>query len=161
MNRGATAASGEVLLFLHADTQLPENAYDCIVARLRDPEVQGGNFALEFDGADRFSEVLGRWYATQRRAGIYYGDSAVWVRREVFDHLGGYRPMPIMEDYDFVRRLERRGRTTCIDAIAVTSARRWKALGLPKTVWSWFVIRWLFIAGVSPQRLVRLYPNAR
>jgi hypothetical protein len=79
----------------------------------------------------------------------------------VFDHLGGYRPLPIMEDYDFVRRLEKRGQTVCLPGPAVTSARRWKALGVPRTVFSWVVIRWLFIAGVSPARLARLYRPAR
>ena len=161
MNCGAAEASGDVLLFLHADTALPEDAYAAIVAALRDPHVAGGNFALRFDGGDRFSRVLGAWYRTQRRAGIYYGDSAVFVRREVFDHLGGYRPLPIMEDYDFVRRLERRGRTVCLTGPAVTSARRWRALGVPRTVFSWVVIRWLFVAGVPPARLARLYRLAR
>ncbi len=161
MNCGATESTGEVLLFLHADTVLPRDAYAAIVAALRDPHVQGGNFALRFDGEDRFSQRLASWYRVQRRAGIYYGDSAVFVRREVFDHLGGYRPLPIMEDYDFVRRLEKRGRTACLAGPAVTSARRWRALGVPRTVFSWFVIRWLFVAGVSPARLARLYRLAR
>jgi rSAM/selenodomain-associated transferase 2/rSAM/selenodomain-associated transferase 1 len=161
MNCGASEASGDVLLFLHADTRLPDGACEAIVEALRDPHVQGGNFALTFDGEDRFSRVLGAWYRTQRKAGIYYGDSAVFVRREVFDHLGGYRPLPIMEDYDFVRRLERRGGTVCLAGPAVTSARRWRALGVPRTVFSWVVIRWLFVAGVSPARLARLYRLAR
>jgi cellulose synthase/poly-beta-1,6-N-acetylglucosamine synthase-like glycosyltransferase len=161
MNRGASAAGGEVLLFLHADTRLPDDAYARIVAALQDPAVQGGNFELRFDGGDRFSATLARWYAAQRRAGIYYGDSAPFVRREIFDDLGGYRPLAIMEDYDFVRRLERRGTTVCVAGPAVTSARRWKKLGLPRTVFSWVVIRWLFVAGVSPARLARLYPQVR
>lgn len=161
MNSGASAARGNVLLFLHADTALPDDAYPAIVDALRDPRVQGGNFALRFDGGDRFSRVLGTWYRVQRRAGIYYGDSAVFARREVFDHLGGYRPLPIMEDYDFVRRLEKRGRTVCLSGPAVTSARRWRALGVPRTIFSWVVIRWLFLAGVPPARLARLYRPAR
>jgi rSAM/selenodomain-associated transferase 2/rSAM/selenodomain-associated transferase 1 len=161
MNCGASEAGGDVLLFLHADTALPDDAVGAIVEALRDPHVQGGNFALRFDGDDRFSRALGAWYRMQRRAGIYYGDSAVFARREVFDHLGGYRPLPIMEDYDFVRRLEKRGRTVCLSGPAVTSARRWRALGVPRTVFSWVVIRWLFIAGVPPARLARLYRPAR
>jgi hypothetical protein len=161
MNCGATEAGGDVLLFLHADTVLPDDTYDAIVDALRDGRVQGGNFTLRFDGGDRFSRALGAWYRAQRRAGIYYGDSALFVRREVFDHLGGYRPLPIMEDYDFVRRLEKRGRTACLPGPAVTSARRWRALGVPRTVFSWVVIRWLFLAGVSPARLARLYRPAR
>ena len=161
MNAGATAACGDALLFLHADTRLPLNAYASLRAALADPRVVGGNFALRFDGGDRFSRLLGAWYAVQRRAGAYYGDSAIWLRRETFDRLGGFRPLAIMEDYDLVRRLERGGRTACLPGPAVTSARRWRRLGLPRTIASWVAIRWLYIAGVSPARLARLYPNVR
>ncbi len=97
----------------------------------------------------------------QRRLGVYYGDSAVWLRRGAFDALGGFRTLPIMEDYDLVRRLECAGRSACVPGPAVTSARRWRALGLRRTITSWVVIRWLFLAGVSPARLARMYPNVR
>jgi hypothetical protein len=120
-----------------------------------------GNFTLRFDGGDRFSRVLGAWYALQRRARVYYGDSAIWLRRDTFDGLGGFEPLPIMEDYDLVRRLERAGRTTCLPGPVVTSARRWQRLGLPRTVASWVLIRWLFLAGAPRARLARLYPEAR
>lgn len=161
MNAGAAAAAGDVLLFLHADTRLTAGAYSSLVEALRDPAVLGGNFRLRFDGGDRFSRLLGAWYRVQRRLGVYYGDSAVWLRRGAFDGLGGFRTLPIMEDYDLVRRLECAGRTACLPGPAVTSARRWRALGLPRTVTSWVVIRWLFLAGVSPARLARMYPNVR
>lgn len=161
MNAGAAAARGEALLFLHADTSLPEQAYSELVRTLGDPTVLGGNFALRFDGGDRFSRVLGAWYALQRRARVYYGDSAIWLRRATFDRLGGFRALAIMEDYDLVRRLERSGRTACLDGPAITSARRWRRLGLPRTIASWVLIRWLFIAGASPARLARLYPHVR
>jgi hypothetical protein len=121
----------------------------------------GGNFALRFDGGDRFSRVLGAWYALQRRLGMYYGDSAIWLRRSAFEALGGFRPLPIMDDYDLARRLERGFRTTCLPGPAVTSARRWRALGVPRTVFSWVLIRWLFVAGVAPERLARLYRRVR
>ncbi len=161
MNAGAAAARGEVLLFLHADTRLAAGAYSSLVEALRDPAVLGGNFRLHFDGGDRFSRLLGAWYRVQRRLGVYYSDSAIWLRRGAFDRLGGFRTLPIMEDYDLVRRLECAGRTACLPGPAVTSARRWRALGLPRTVTSWVVIRWLFLAGVSPERLARMYPNVR
>jgi hypothetical protein len=66
-----------------------------------------------------------------------------------------------MEDYDLARRLQRAGRTLCLPGPAVTSARRWRRLGLPRTIASWLAIRWLFLAGVPPQRLARLYPHVR
>jgi rSAM/selenodomain-associated transferase 2 len=161
MNAGACAARGEALVFLHADTRLPDGAYAELDRALADPAVLGGNFALRFDGGDRFSRVLGAWYALQRRAGVYYGDSAIWLRRTSFERLGGFRALPIMEDHDLVRRLECAGRTACLRGPAVTSARRWKRLGLPRTIASWVLIRWLFIAGAPPARLVRMYPHVR
>lgn len=160
-NAAAAAARGEVLVFLHADTRLPPAACQSVARALADPAVIGGNFALHFDGADHFSRLLGAWYRFQRRAGIYYGDSVIWLRREAFDRLGGFRPLPVMEDYDLVRRLERTGRTACLPGPAVTSARRWQQLGLPRTIASWVLIRWLFLAGVGPARLARLYPHVR
>jgi len=161
MNAGAAAATGDVLLFLHADSRLPAGAYASLTDALRDPRVLGGNFRLRFDGGDRFSALLGGWYALQRRLGVYYGDSTLWLTRSAFEALDGFRTLPIMEDYDLVRRLERAGRTACLPGPALTSARRWRALGLARTVASWVVIRWLFLAGISPDRLARLYPTVR
>ena len=157
LNAGAAAARGDPLLFLHADTRLPPDAYGSLTTST----AAGGNFAIRFDGADAFSRVLGAWYRAQRRLGIYYGDSAMWLTRRAFEALGGFRELPIMDDYDLARRLERRFATACLPGPVVTSARRWRALGVPRTVLSWVVIRWLFIAGVSPDRLARLYRRAR
>ncbi len=161
MNEGARVAGGGVLLFLHADTRLPPGAVAGIRAALGDRDVVGGNFALRFDGGDRFSRLLGAWYAVQRRLGVYYGDSAIWLRTDVFERLGGYRELPIMEDYDLVRRLRRAGRTVCLPGPAVTSARRWQRRGIVRTVAAWALIRWLYLVGVSPDRLARLYPRIR
>jgi hypothetical protein len=105
--------------------------------------------------------MLGAVYRLQRRHGFYYGDSSVWVRRSVFDTLGGFREIAIMDDYDFVRRLERSGATRCLPGPATTSARRWRAAGIPRTVLAWVVIRRLYVAGVSPARLARLYRMVR
>lgn len=160
-NAGARAASGDVLAFLHADTALPPHAHRSVAQAIGDPRVIGGNFSLRFDGGDRFSRVLGAWYAVQRRAGVYYGDSVIWLRRSMFDRLGGFRALAIMEDYEFVRRLERAGRTVCLPGPALTSARRWQRQGLIRTIASWVTIRWLYLAGVSPERLARLYRPAR
>lgn len=159
-NAAARAARGDVLVFLHADSRLPQSAHASL-SRAFKAGVEGGNFALRFDGGDAFSRALGAWYAIQRRLGIYYGDSAIWLRRSVFDELGGFAALPIMEDYELARRLERRRRTACLPGPAVTSDRRWRRLGIPRTILSWVVIRWLFLAGVSPGRLARLYRGVR
>ncbi|HUY59402.1 MAG TPA: TIGR04283 family arsenosugar biosynthesis glycosyltransferase [Solirubrobacteraceae bacterium] len=161
INTGAAEAHGDVLLFLHADTRLPNDAHASVSGALTDPRVIGGNFALRFDGGDRFSRVLGAWYALQRHTGVYYGDSAIWLRAPEFERLGGFRPLAIMEDYDLVRRLERAGRTVCLPGPALTSSRRWQRHGLTRTIASWVAIRWLYLAGVSPERLARLYPRIR
>jgi glycosyltransferase involved in cell wall biosynthesis len=161
LNAGARAATGDVLLFLHADSRLPPDAYASLTDAWRTPGVAGGNFALAFDGGQAFERILGAVYRFQRRRGFYYGDSSVWVRRETFEALGGYREIPIMDDYDFVRCLERSGKTRCLPGPATTSSRRWRSMGIPRTVLAWFVIRWLYVAGVPPARLVRLYRIVR
>ena len=161
LNSAAHRATGDVLLFLHADSRLPCDAYASVAEAWRTPGVAGGNFALRFDGDGAFERVLGAVYTFQRAHGYYYGDSSVWVRREAFDALGGYREIPIMDDYDFVRRLERFGATRCLPGPATTSARRWRALGIARTVLAWLLIRWLYVAGVSPQRLAHLYRAVR
>jgi rSAM/selenodomain-associated transferase 2 len=157
LNAGAAWATGDVLVFLHADSRLPAGVHAALSATRAD----GGNFALRFDGEDRFARVLGRVYALQRRFGLYYGDSSVWARRAAFDRLGGFRELSIMDDYDFVRRLERSASTACLPGPATTSARRWRRQGVARTVASWLVIRWLFLAGVPPDRLARLYRAVR
>ena len=161
LNAAAGEAGGDLLLFLHADTRLPRNAHASLRLAHSQRDVIGGNFELRFGGGGRFARVLTAWYAQQRRLGIYYGDSVIWTRREAFCELGGYRPLPVMDDYDFARRLERHGRTLCLPGPAVTSARRWERLGVPRTMLSWIVIRWLFVAGVPAERLARLYRRVR
>lgn len=161
-NAGAAATSGDALLVLHADSRLPAGGLDAVRGALADPDVVGGNFALRFGaGRDAFSRALAAVYAAQRRLGFYYGDSSVWLRRSAFDALGGFRELPIMDDYDLVRRLERAGRTVCLPGPATTSDRRWRALGIPRTVLSWVVIRWLYVLGVPPARLAGLYARVR
>ena len=162
LNAGARVASGDVLLFVHADSRLPRDAYASLAEAWRAPGVRGGNFALAFgDGAGAFERLLGAVYALQRRRGYYYGDSSPWVRREVFEQLGGFREIAIMDDYDFVRRLERGGGTRRLPGPATTSPRRWRSMGIPRTVLAWVLIRWLFVAGVPPARLARLYRIVR
>lgn len=160
-NAGAAAASGDVLVFLHADSRLPAGFADSLARAQADPRVAGGNFALRFDGDDAFSRVLGWWYAVQRMLGVWYGDSSMWVRAEVFWALGGFPPLPIMEDYALVRALRLVGATPCLPGPATTSSRRWRALGVRRTVVSWVVIRWLFLLGVPATRLAHLYERVR
>jgi rSAM/selenodomain-associated transferase 2 len=156
---GARKASGDILLFLHADSTFPAGGLRAIDATLAaDPRLVGGNFRLLFDGDRRFSRWLTRFYARIRRVGLYYGDSGIFVRRRVYDAIGGFRPIPVMEDFDFVRRLERFGRTCCIrEPPLITSSRRFEGRRMSAIVRGWIALHLLFRLGVPPERLARLY----
>ena len=160
-NAGARATTGDPVLFLHADSRLPSTAHAALRRALHDPEVAGGWFALRFDGRGWFPRLLGAVYALQQRAGFSYGDSTLWCRRAVFDALGGFRELPIMDDYDLARRLATHGRIARIPGPSTTSSRRWERMGVVRTLLSWWVIRWLYVAGVEPARLARLYRAVR
>jgi rSAM/selenodomain-associated transferase 2 len=160
---GADAARGDILLFLHADSQWPAGALAAIDTSLAaSADVIGGNFRLIFDGDTRFSRWLTRFYARIRRHGFYYGDSGIFVRRAVYDKMGGMRPLALMEDYDFVRRLESLGRTTCISTHPlVTSSRRFAGRHPVAIVFGWVKIHALFHLGVSPDHLARIYDRQK
>src|SRR5690349_21314426 len=112
LRAGAAGAGGEILLFLHADSVFPVGGLSAIAAVLdRDPTIPGGNFRVVFDLDTPFARRLAAVYAWIRRFALYYGDSGIFVRRQVYDAIRGIKPMPIMEDYEFVRRLERAGPT--------------------------------------------------
>ena len=163
LRRGADAASGDVLLFLHADSEFPALGLDRIVESLAmSPDIVGGNFRLLFSGETRFSQWLTRYYAWIRRRGLYYGDSAIFVRRDVYDAIDGMRPIALMEDFDFVRRMERFGRTVCIvDPPLVTSSRRFEGRNSIAIVFGWLRIHALYHLGVSPDRLAAIYYSRR
>ena len=161
MNEGARASSGDVLLFLHADVRLGPGALAAVRECMRDADIIGGNFDIRYEGEDWVARAFTRINRCRRRFGIFYGDSGIFCRREVFDALGGYRPWPILEDYDFACRLRRAGKLALLDEPICVSNRRWRQCGLFPTLWSWFWIQGLYLAGVSPQRLVALYRNVR
>jgi rSAM/selenodomain-associated transferase 2 len=156
---GARQAAGDVLLFLHADCRFSAGGLAHVRAALdSDAANVGGNFRLLFDGATRFDRWLEGFYAWIRARGFYYGDSGIFVRRAVYQAIGGIRPIALMEDYDFVRRLERAGATCCIDdPPLVTSSRRFAGRFPPAIVFGWFKIHALYHIGVSPDRLARMY----
>lgn len=130
MNAGAAAATGEVLLFLHADTRLPHDGFEKIGAALEDPHVAGGAFNLAIAGRGWFYRFTA-WNANIRSklVGAPYGDQAYFVRRSAFEALGGYRDLSNCEDLDFVRRLRKQGRVVIVPAAVSTSARRWEKHG--------------------------------
>ncbi len=157
--RGAAAAGGDVVLFLHADSRPAPGALPAITHALASNQAAvGGNFELLFDGGAKFDRWLIRFYGLIRSHGLYYGDSGIFVRRLVYDAIGGIRPIALMEDYDFVRRLERAGPTLCIhDPPLVTSSRKFKGRSAAAIVGGWLWLHALYHLGVPPDRLARIY----
>ena len=164
LRAGAAAARGEFLLFLHADSVFPQGGLSAITEVLdHNAVVAGGNFQVDFDGDTRFARWLTAIYAWIRRFALYYGDSGIFVRRAVYEALGGFQPIALMEDYEFVRRLERAGTTCRIDdPPLVASSRRFERRRPATIITIWALIQVLYWAGISPERLARMYSrNAR
>ena len=164
LNRGAAATDGDILLFLHADTILPEGAGRSVRAAVEAGAV-GGAFLIRFD-LDGFLYRLGARVVNlrTRRAFMTLGDQAQFVTREAFQELGGFREWPILEDLDFATRLRRRWtrrRLAVVPHPVVTSARRFARKGPVRTVLKNWLIWLLFLLGVSPHRLARLYRHIR
>ncbi|MEL6283612.1 MAG: TIGR04283 family arsenosugar biosynthesis glycosyltransferase [Pseudomonadota bacterium] len=158
LRAGAEAASGDVIVLLHADTRLGEGALQAVKDAMKDPRVVGGNFRLEFDGDSRFARWTTRFYAWLRRRGVYYGDSAIFVRADVLKDLGGVPAIEIMEDFALVSKLQRAGPTVCVETPpARTSSRRFEGRSGAMIVFGWIKIHLLYWLGVSPQRLATLY----
>lgn len=158
MNAGAAAARGETLLFLHADTLLPANWHDAVLAAFRRPDAVGGAFRFRIRDAFCGRRIIEGF--TNLRSRLWrmpYGDQALFVRRWAFDELGGFPDLPILEDYEFVRRLRRLGRLAHLDAAAVTSGRRWRRLGVPRTTLVNQLVILGYHFGVTPEKLAALY----
>jgi len=158
MNAGARAATGDVLLFLHADTLLPADAASAVEEALRDPWVVGGRFDVRLGSPRamlRLVEAL--MNLRSRLTGISTGDQAIFVRRDVFEAMGGYAEIPLMEDVEFTGRLKRRGRLAALRLRVTTSARKWERDGILRTILLMWTLRFLYWTGVSPARLHRWY----
>ncbi len=158
MNAGAAVAEGDALAFVHADTLVPPTFAGDIAGALADPAVVGGRFDLRLDDNAPMLRLVG-WLISARsrlsRTGT--GDQAIFVRREVFERLGGYRDIALCEDLDLTRRLKRACRVACLRSRVTTSARRWRERGVLKTTARMWFIRIAFLLGVSPSRLAHLY----
>lgn len=158
MNAGAAAANGTVLLFLHADTQLPNKFASHVHSTLTQPGVAAGAFLLEVAAPSRSLRWI-EWGANirSRWCQLPYGDQAIFVSAEKFRQLGGFAELPLMEDVEFIRRCRRHGRIAIASAAVRTSGRRWLRLGVAKTTCLNCILLVAYFLGVSPRIVARWY----
>ena len=162
MNEGAKASCGEILLFLHADTQLPGDAKPIIDTTLADRRMVGGRFDVRFDRPSMWGTIISRMMNWRSRlSGLATGDQALFVRRSIFEQMGGFADMQLMEDIEFSRRLKRKGATAALTATVTTSSRRWEQQGFLRTILLMWTLRFLYWAGVSPSHLAHWYKAVR
>jgi len=159
MNCGAAHATSDVLLFLHADTFLPQNAFTRIRKAFEDAEYVAGCFDLGIRSDRRIFRITERYVALRTRVTrIPFGDQAIFIRRDYFERIGGYREIPIMEDVELMRRIRGRGDIVCIIPEKVsTSARRWEQEGVLFTTLRNWMLQAMYCCGVRPERLARFY----
>lgn len=161
MAAGARAARGEAFWFLHADTLPPVEGVLLIQEALKRPEVAGGNFRLQFDGKRLAGRILGALHPLTDPVKLCYGDSGIFVRRSAYEACGGFSDYPLFEDLDLVHRLLRTGRFVHLPGKVTTSARRFEQGSIVLTFCQWTVLLTLYLLGVSPHRLSRLYAPIR
>jgi rSAM/selenodomain-associated transferase 2 len=158
MNAGADKASGDVLLFLHADTRLPADADHVVLNGLERSGRVWGRFDAEIEGQSPLLVVIA-WLMNlrSRLTGIATGDQAMFVRRDAFQAAGGFAAIPLMEDIELCKRLRRVSRPLCLRERVVTSGRRWEKDGVLNTVVLMWRLRLAYFLGADPKALARRY----
>jgi GT2 family glycosyltransferase len=162
MNTGAVLATGEVLLFLHSDTRLPHDFMQQLALALSDHGVVGGAFKIKIGHPGLFFYLTS--LGSNLRAaltGIYFGDQAIFVRRDIFQQIGGFPLIALMEDWEFSLSLRRVGKTRLLPGPVTTSARRWFIHGNWRTTWLMHKIKTLYLLGAAPEDLKKLYSDRR
>lgn len=162
MNAGAKEASGDILLFLHTDTILSEGWKDKIVTAMSGENVVCGAFSLSIDSERLSHKIISATANIRSRiTRIPYGDQGIFIKRSVFEKIGGFKDIPIMEDVDLMRRLKKVGKVVMLKDKVKTSARRWEKEGvIYTTLRNWLLIS-LYYMGVSPEKLHRFYKTIR
>jgi hypothetical protein len=162
MNWGAKHAQGDIFLFLHADTILPPQGLEAVRQVMQQAHVVGGAFRLAFTPSPRALRVIAWGTNLRSRYGhLPYGDQALFVRRSLFNQLGGYVDVPFLEDVKLVRALRRHGRLVLLPDCIHTSARRWLQDGVLYTTLRNNIVMALYFCGISPTRLKRWYRHRR
>jgi rSAM/selenodomain-associated transferase 2 len=161
MNRGSVLASGEILVFLHADTLLPSDALTHIREAMRKERCVAGAFDLGLNTNRRIFRITEKYvYFRTRVTRIPFGDQAIFVRRDYFEKIGRYKEIPLMEDIEFMMRIKKQGDRICIIPLRVlTSVRRWEQEGiLYCTIRNW-TLQILYALGIPPEQLVKWYKS--
>ncbi len=162
MNAGAEQATTDILLFLHADTQLPHNAKPLIEQALSSSHNVGGRFDVRFPQDSGYAWMVSRMMNHRSRlSGMCTGDQAIFVRRSVFESMGGFADIPLMEDLEFSSRLKRKGAVVALKETVTTSFRRWEQEGPLQTIVRMWTLRFLYWLGWDPQRLHHYYSHVR
>ncbi len=161
MHAGASEATGEILWFLHADAIPPATAIEEIQNALRDKRIVGGNFTICFDGTRRAARFLTRLYPQLARFGLIYGDSAIFIRREIYEKIGGFKSFPLFEDLDLIRRVKREGKMINLAEKVICSSRRFENRSFALTFARWSILQILYWLGVSPNKLAKFYKAIR
>lgn len=162
MNLGAARTTADIVLFLHADTRLPSTAFGDIRSAMSDSACVGGRFDLQLDGSKPMLRVVEKMISLRSRwSKVGTGDQAIFIRRDVFQRLGGFQEIPLMEDIALSRAMKRAGKVACLRSRVVTSSRRWEMEGVWRTIFKMWTLKSLYLMGVSPFRLKRFYGDGR
>ena len=162
MNAGAKASKGDILLFLHADSKLQDEAIIRIENVVKDEEIVGGAFKFSLDDSSWYYQIIS-FFANMRAKifKIYPGDHGLFVRKSIFNKIGGYKNIELMEDVDLSNRLKKEGKLIQLDTKIISSARRLKREGIITTFFHMQLNRFLYFAGISPTVLSRFYKDER
>ena len=161
MNHGAVNASSDVLWFVHCDSKLPADAHAQISAAV-ESGAKWGCFHIGFDYDGPFMGCNTYFSNRRARKGIAFGDQGIWVKKDVFDAMGGFPDLPIMEDYEFSLRMQRQNLPICqLPGRIITSGRRYEKRFPPLTMWQMYRLRCLYRKGVAIEEIARRYKDIR
>lgn len=163
LNKGAAAASAPILLFLHADSSLESSALTTLLAKMQKrPDKIGGCFSLKIESEHPLLKFIS-WSSNLRAKylNLIFGDQGIFIRKKVFKELGGFPEIELMEDWEFSKKMAVAGELLYLDKKIYTSARRWEEYGVLKTILLMHKIKLLYFLGYSPQKLKKIYRDAR
>ncbi|PHS71307.1 MAG: glycosyl transferase [Cycloclasticus sp.] len=162
LNKGASLATGQILLFLHADTLLPDGAIDFMLQKTRQQKASWGRFDVQLDGSILAFRIIGKmmnWRSCL--TSIVTGDHAMFVSKELFEEVNGYPPIELMEDIAISKKLKRKARSICIHQAVVTSSRRWQQNGVLRTILLMWWLRGAYFFNKAPSLLAKQYRHNR